>query len=66
MAGSNQNTRRSFISKLAKGIAGASLAPSMVTSAHSQENIYELSRVDEKYGPNDMVQIAVIGAGGMG
>lgn len=61
---SNHNSRRGFITKFAKGVVGASLLPNILTAADKQRNL--LSRVKEKYSANDQIQIALIGAGGMG
>lgn len=61
---SNRNSRRGFITKFAKGVVGASLLPNILTAADKQRNL--LSRVKEKYSANDQIQIALIGAGGMG
>ncbi|SEW14195.1 Predicted dehydrogenase [Chitinophaga sp. YR573] len=61
---SNRNSRRGFITKLAKGVVGASLLPNILTAADKQRSL--LTRVKEKYSANDQIQIAVIGAGGMG
>lgn len=66
MPKSNQNSRRGFISKVAKGVVGASLLPNIITAADRQRNIQSLSRENEKYSANDQIQLAVIGAGGMG
>lgn len=63
---SNNNSRRGFITKLAKGVVGASLLPNIITAADRQRNIQSLYRVNEKYSANDQIQIALIGAGGMG
>ncbi|WP_145711247.1 Gfo/Idh/MocA family protein [Chitinophaga japonensis] len=59
-------SRRGFISKFAKSVVGASLLPNIITAADRQRNIRSLSRANEKYSANDQVQLAVIGAGGMG
>src|SRR3954469_1020937 len=61
---SNNASRRGFITKLAKGVVGASLLPNILTAADKQRSL--LSRVKEKYSANDQIQIALIGAGGMG
>jgi predicted dehydrogenase len=61
---SNRNSRRGFITKFAKGVVGASLLPNILTAADKQRSL--LSRVKEKYSANDQIQIALIGAGGMG
>ncbi len=63
---SNNNTRRGFITKLAKGVVGASLLPNIITAADRQRNLQSLYRANEKYSANDQIQIALIGAGGMG
>lgn len=62
----NSNSRRGFITKVAKGVVGASLLPNIITAADRQRNLALLSRGTEHYSANDQVQIAVIGAGGMG
>ena len=61
---SNRNSRRGFITKFAKGVVGASLLPNILTAADKQRSL--LSRMKEKYSANDQIQIALIGAGGMG
>ncbi|ACU58557.1 Gfo/Idh/MocA family protein [Chitinophaga pinensis] len=62
----NNNSRRGFITKVAKGVVGASLLPNIITAADRKRNLESLSRVNEKYSANDQIQIALIGAGGMG
>jgi predicted dehydrogenase len=68
MPKSNQNSRRGFISKVAKGVVGASFLPNIITAADRQRSMIELlsPRKDQKYSANDQIQLAVIGAGGMG
>ncbi len=61
-----KNSRRSFIINATKGVIGASMIPSIVTAGGSQRNIEKLIRTPQKFSPNDQVQIALIGAGGMG
>jgi predicted dehydrogenase len=63
---SNNNSRRGFITKVAKGVVGASLLPNIITAADKRRNLESLSRANEKYSANDQIQIALIGAGGMG
>ena len=63
---SNDQSRRSFLGKFSKGVVGASLFPSILTAADKKRNIQSLSRLKEKYFVNDNIQIALIGAGGMG
>jgi predicted dehydrogenase len=62
----NNKSRRGFITKVAKGVVGASLFPSIITAADRRRNLESLSRGNEKYSANDQIQIALIGAGGMG
>lgn len=63
---SNNKSRRGFITKLAKGVVGASLLPNIITAADRRRNLESLSRANVKYSANDQIQIALIGAGGMG
>lgn len=63
---SNDQSRRSFLGKFTKSVVGASLFPSILTAADKQQNLQSLSRFREKYSANDNIQIALIGAGGMG
>ncbi len=63
---SNNNSRRSFISNLSKGLVGASLIPSIANAKERKHYIEELIRSNQNFGPNDQVQVALIGAGGMG
>jgi predicted dehydrogenase len=60
------NSRRSFILNATKGVIGASLIPSIVGAKDSQRHGEKLIRMPDKFGPNDQVQIALIGSGGMG
>ncbi|MBW8686421.1 Gfo/Idh/MocA family protein [Chitinophaga rhizophila] len=62
----NNNSRRGFITKVAKGVVGASIFPTIITAADRKRNLESLSRVNEKYSANDQIQVALIGAGGMG
>ncbi|MEJ7740492.1 MAG: Gfo/Idh/MocA family oxidoreductase [Chitinophagaceae bacterium] len=66
MPENNSKSRRSFISKFAKGMVGASLIPSIITAEDSIRNLASLKRQNEKYTANDQIQVALIGAGGMG
>ena len=61
-----QNSRRSFIANVTKGVIGASMVPSIVTAKDSKRHLEELVRSNQNFGPNDQVQIALIGSGGMG
>ncbi|MEO6916283.1 MAG: Gfo/Idh/MocA family oxidoreductase [Chitinophagaceae bacterium] len=58
--------RRSFISKMAKTMATASLFPTIITAADRRRNLVSMSREKQIYQPNDMINVALIGAGGMG
>ena len=62
----NENSRRSFITKFTKGVIGASVFPAIVTAKDRKRNLGELFRSGQKYAANDQLQIALIGAGGMG
>src|SRR5688572_315432 len=62
-----QSSRRNFIQRIATGVAGAALVPEVLraTGNNSKVKLIGLKRAD-RYGANDNIQIAVIGAGGMG
>src|SRR6476620_7718162 len=62
----NDDSRRSFLTKMTKGVVGAALFPSIVTAKDRKRNFEELVRSQQKYSANDQIQIALIGAGGMG
>lgn len=62
----DEKSRRSFIANITKGVAGAALLPSIVTARDRKRNLQELVRSEQKFSANDQLQIAVIGAGGMG
>src|SRR5215468_1491029 len=57
-------SRRKFIHKVTKGLIGASLAPEIIRAADREQN--EWLQRTETFLPNDNVQVALIGAGGMG
>jgi predicted dehydrogenase len=62
----NRNSRRTFLSHVTKGVIGAGLArPAARTLGNwsQQESLFRLTR---EPGPNDQIQIALIGSGGMG
>jgi hypothetical protein len=63
---SKNDSRRAFLGKFTKALVGASVFPSIVTAADKQRNIQSLLRTPHKYAANDNIQIALIGAGGMG
>src|ERR1700737_2480280 len=58
------DSRRNFIGKLAKVAAFSSLAPYIVSAKEQTRITHILQR--ERYSFNDQLQIALIGAGGMG
>src|SRR4051812_35301440 len=62
----NDESRRSFITKISKGVAGAALIPSIITARNRNKSFEELVRSGQNYSANDQLQIALIGAGGMG
>jgi predicted dehydrogenase len=62
----HQNSRRTFISNVSKGIVGASLIPSILTAKDKKHNYEQLIRYQQNFSPNDQVQVALIGSGGMG
>lgn len=65
MSGRKSGTasRRHFITKMAQGIAAVTIAPSIGSAASLQREEILKGRI---YSPNDTIQIALIGAGGMG
>lgn len=62
----NDASRRSFIGKLAKTAIGASLFPTIVTARDKKRNLQSLLRGNQHVSANDQIQLALIGAGGMG
>ena len=61
---SSENSRRKFLGKVAKGVVASALLPG-AAAASAGNTIIKLKR-EEQYGPGDQIQIALIGAGGMG
>jgi predicted dehydrogenase len=58
------SSRRKFIGNLTKGVVASALIPG-TAQANAKEKLIE-NRLSEHYGINDQIQIALIGAGGMG
>lgn len=58
------DSRRSFIKKAALGTTVLAAAPTILSSKEIQKKL--LNREKQKFSKNDQIQIAVIGAGGMG
>lgn len=61
---SNSESRRSFITKVAAGSYAAVGAPAILTNRSFSELCRAAPRV--RYSANDQIQLALIGAGGMG
>ena len=64
MSQNKGHSRRSFLSKFSKSVAAAALLPAAANAA-GKESFIELFR-KKKISANDHIQIALIGAGGMG
>jgi predicted dehydrogenase len=62
----SKNSRRSFIANVTKGVVGASLLPTIITARDRKRNYLQMVRDQQKFSANDMVQVALIGAGNMG
>jgi predicted dehydrogenase len=62
---SSGHSRRKFINQAVKGVLAGSVAPHIVTAGGKEQNLQLLKRA-ASYTANDQVQIALIGAGGMG
>ena len=61
----SKSSRRTFIQKLSVGALGATMIPEIVKASETNHEAYPMLR-DKPYSANDHIQIAVIGAGGMG
>ncbi len=62
---SKHTTRRNFLQKLTTGVVGATLLPEVLQAGEQASRIEQLKRI-KKFSANDHIQVAVIGAGGMG
>ena len=62
---SKQSTRRNFIQKITTSVVGATLVPEVLRAANNPGKIEQLKRLNQ-ISANDNIQIALIGAGGMG
>jgi predicted dehydrogenase len=58
-------SRRNFLSNMARAVAASSFFP-IITGAKSQEQQTEWLKRELRYSANDQIQVALIGAGGMG
>ena len=59
-------SRRSFLTNAAKASIGATIFPSIITAKDRAKNIQEIKWPTPYNSANDQIQIALIGAGGMG
>jgi predicted dehydrogenase len=62
---SKYTSRRNFIQKISAGALGAVVVPEILKAEHNRVQ-NELLQRNRPFGPNDNIQIALIGAGGMG
>ncbi|HSN09889.1 MAG TPA: Gfo/Idh/MocA family oxidoreductase [Hanamia sp.] len=62
----SNNSRRTFIANVTKGIVGASLIPTIITAKDKKRHFLEMIRSQQHFSSNDMVQVALIGSGNMG
>src|SRR5258706_14835967 len=62
---SSGHSRRKFINKVTQGVLATAFVPDILSAAGKTAGIQLLKR-PENYSANDHVQIALIGAGGMG
>lgn len=64
---SQQSSRRKFIEKISKAAAAGTLLPgALKATGQSRVTEKKLAVRKNQYSPNDQIQIAVIGTGGMG
>ena len=61
-----QNSRRSFINNVTKGVVAATMLPAIITARDRKRNLEELLRANQHFSANDQIQVALIGSGGMG
>jgi predicted dehydrogenase len=62
----NKSSRRTFIRKIAGTAIASSVAPAIISSAHESHILKAPVYEKKKYGPNDQVNVAIIGMGIMG
>ncbi len=60
------NSRRKFITRVTKGVIGASMLPTIITARDRRLHLREFLKEKSYFGPNDQVNVALIGSGGMG
>lgn len=63
---SKENSRRSFLTNVAKSVIGTTMLPAIITEKDRKRNVKELLRSNQKFSANDQIQVALIGSGGMG
>ncbi len=63
---SNHKSRRKFIHQFAAGLAGAALVPELAQAGTTVSLKREVLQRAERFSANNNIQIALIGAGGMG
>ena len=62
-----QSSRRHFIQRITSGVAGAALVPEVLRATGNDTNVKSIGlKRSDRFSANDNIQIAVIGAGGMG
>ena len=61
----SSSSRRTFIQKLSAGAIGATMIPEILKASESNHETIAMLR-DKPFSANDNIQIALIGAGGMG
>ncbi|MFL5771690.1 MAG: Gfo/Idh/MocA family protein [Flavisolibacter sp.] len=62
----NKKNRRSFIAEVTKSVAASAFFPAILTGDDRVKYKKEILRSIHHYGPNDQIQLAIIGSGGMG
>jgi predicted dehydrogenase len=62
---SRKSSRRKFISEISAGVVGATVVPEILRADARSEHLVQIQRADV-FSANDRINIALIGAGGMG
>src|SRR5215217_6696664 len=62
----HNKTRRSFLTDAARAAIGATIIPTIITANDRDRSAEEIKRPQQYYTPNDQLQIALIGSGGIG
>jgi predicted dehydrogenase len=66
MKNNNPDSRRTFLKTLSHSVAGAALSPVLTAASGVESRTRPMRRVNPQYSANDMIQLAIIGYGGMG